>query len=89
MIAHVTAWTSVNNSNIEEIVMTTRKYKISGMSCSHCERAVRDEVSEIPGVHVDEVSAETGMLIVSSDDDIKDMKVLEAVEEAGYSGTRL
>ncbi|MGX6969112.1 heavy-metal-associated domain-containing protein [Corynebacterium sp. c7Ub_26] len=69
--------------------MSTHKYKISGMTCSHCERAVRDEVSEIPGIHVDEVSQETGMLTVSSDDDIKDMKVLEAVEEAGYTGTRL
>ena len=53
--------------------MSTHKYKISGMTCSHCERAVRDEVSEIPGIHVDEVSQETGMLTVSSDDDIKDM----------------
>lgn len=69
--------------------MSTHKYKISGMTCSHCERAVRDEVSEIPGIHVDEVSQETGMLTVSSDDDIKDMKVLGAVEEAGYTGTRL
>lgn len=69
--------------------MSTHKYKISGMTCSHCERAVRDEVGEIPGIHVDEVSQETGMLTVSSDDDIKDMKVLEAVEEAGYTGTRL
>ena len=69
--------------------MSTHKYKISGMTCSHCERAVRDEVNEIPGIHVDEVSQETGMLTVSSDDDIKDMKVLEAVEEAGYTGTRL
>ena len=69
--------------------MNTHKYKISGMTCSPCERAVRDEVSEIPGIHVDEVSQETGMLTVSSDDDIKDMKVLEAVEEAGYTGTRL
>ena len=69
--------------------MNTHKYKISGMTCSHCERAVRDEVSEIPGIHVDEVSQETGMLTVSSDDDIKDMKVLGAVEEAGYTGTRL
>ena len=69
--------------------MNTHKYKISGMTCRHCERAIRDEVSELPGIHVDEVSLETGMLTVSSDGDIKDMKVLEAVEEAGYTGTRL
>ena len=69
--------------------MSTHKYKISGMTCSHCERAVRDEVSEIPGIHVDEVSQETGMLTVSSEDDKKDMKVLGAGEEGGYTGPRL
>ncbi len=34
---------------------TTATFQVSGMTCGHCEMSVREEVSEIPGVQVDEV----------------------------------
>ena len=65
--------------------MTTTEYRVSGMSCGHCEAAVRDEVSQIPGVHGVDVSARTGRLVVTSSAAIDEQAVLGAVAEAGYA----
>ncbi len=39
---------------------TTTEYQVTGMSCGHCESAIRAEVSEIAGVTGIEVSARPG-----------------------------
>ena len=65
--------------------MTTTEYRVSGMSCGHCEAAVRDEVSQIPGVNGVDVSASTGRLVVTSSAAIDEQAVLGAVDEAGYA----
>jgi len=65
--------------------MTTTEYRVSGISCGHCEAAVRDEVSQIPGVHGVDVSASTGRLVVTSSAAIDEQAVLGAVDEAGYA----
>ena len=64
--------------------MTTSEYRVRGMSCRHCEAAVHDEVSQIPGVTEVNVSAGTGRLIVTSAAPIDAHAVLGAVDEAGY-----
>lgn len=55
------------------------------MTCGHCELSVRDEVSQIPGVEVIQVSAKTGKLVVSSPTSVDNKAVLAAGDEAGYS----
>ena len=65
--------------------VTTSEYLVSGMSCGHCKAAVRDEVSQIPGVHGVDVSAGTGRLVITSSAPIDERAVLGAVEEAGYA----
>ncbi len=65
--------------------MSTSKYAVAGMTCGHCESSVREEVSDIDGVHDVEVSAQTGTLTVTASGAIDDAKVLNAVKEAGYS----
>lgn len=67
---------------------TTTEYRVTGMSCGHCESAVRAEVSEIAGVTGVEVSAATGLLSVTSDAPLDDAAVLAAVDEAGYEAVR-
>lgn len=67
---------------------TTAEYRVTGMTCEHCERSVREEVSEIPGVTGIAVSAQTGALSVTSEADVPDQAVLAAVEEAGYTAVR-
>ena len=68
--------------------MTTIDYTVTGMTCSHCEAAVRSEVSELPGVQQVDVSADTGRLQVTSQGDLDDAAVIAAVDEAGYEAVR-
>lgn len=68
--------------------MSTTEYQVTGMSCGHCETAIRAEVSEILGVTGIEVSATTGRLAVTSDNPVDDAAVLAAVDEAGYTAVR-
>lgn len=62
-------------------------YAVTGMTCSHCENAVREEVGAIPGVIGVDVSATDGRLAVQLADGatVSDQAVLDAVDEAGYS----
>lgn len=64
--------------------MSTNEYQVTGMTCGHCEMSVREEVSEVPGIEVVEVSSQSGRLVVSSEESIDDAAVIAAVEEAGY-----
>ncbi|WP_197491833.1 heavy-metal-associated domain-containing protein [Microbacterium sp. H83] len=68
--------------------MTTTSYAVTGMTCGHCEGAVRSEVAKLPGVSSIEVSAASGSLLVTADAEIDDAAVLAAVDEAGYSAER-
>lgn len=66
----------------------SNEYKVTGMTCGHCELSVREEVGEVPGVENIEVSAPNGTLVVSGVD-LDDAAVIAAVEEAGYSAVRV
>lgn len=68
----------------------TQTYVVTGMTCGHCEHAVREEVGALPGVVGVDVSAADGRLAVQVADGVTldDQAVLEAVDEAGYSAVR-
>ena len=68
--------------------MNTTEYKVTGMTCGHCEMSIREEVSTVPGVQEIQVSARTGSLVVISTEDVDDAAVLAAVDEAGYKAVR-
>ena len=68
--------------------MNTSEYQVTGMTCSHCEIAVRGEVAQIAGVEAIDVSAQTGRLVVTSARPLDDAAVLAAVDEAGYEAVR-
>lgn len=68
--------------------MATTEYQVTGMTCSHCEMSIREEISEIDGIADIQVSAQTGKLVVTGNDSIDDAQVLAAVTEAGYSAVR-
>ncbi len=65
------------------------EFKVTGMTCGHCEMAVRSEVGRIAGVERVDVSAATGVLVVTSREPVDDSQVLAAVEEAGYDAVRV
>ncbi len=70
------------------MTVSTSRYAVSGMTCGHCESSVREEVGEVAGVESVDVSAATGTLVVTTSGPV-DTKILDAVEEAGYSAVRV
>ncbi|MYS47244.1 copper-transporting ATPase [Streptomyces sp. SID5998] len=62
----------------------TTVYKVSGMSCGHCEGSVSAEISELPGVSSVKAVASTGEVTVVSAAPLEDEAVRAAVDEAGF-----
>jgi len=62
----------------------TAAYKVSGMSCGHCEGSVSSEISEIPGVSSVKAVASTGEVTVVSVAPLDEEAVRAAVDEAGF-----
>jgi copper chaperone len=58
-------------------------YEITGMTCDHCVRSVREELFEIRGVDTVAVDLATGHVTVSGTH-FSDEDVAIAVAEAGY-----
>ncbi|MFF0832394.1 MULTISPECIES: heavy-metal-associated domain-containing protein [unclassified Streptomyces] len=62
----------------------TAVYKVTGMSCGHCEGSVSGEISRIPGVSSVKAVASTGEVTVVSAAPLDDEAVRAAVDEAGF-----
>ena len=62
----------------------TIELDITGMTCVHCVNAITTAVKDIPGVTDAEVSLE-GKSAVISGDSFDVQKILDAIEEEGYT----
>ncbi|TQJ53218.1 heavy-metal-associated domain-containing protein [Streptomyces sp. NBC_00080] len=62
----------------------TTVYKVSGMSCGHCEGAVSGELSDLAGVTSVKAVASTGEVTVVSAAALDEEAVRAAVDEAGF-----
>ncbi|MEV6499438.1 heavy-metal-associated domain-containing protein [Streptomyces prunicolor] len=62
----------------------TTVYKVSGMSCGHCEGSVSGEISGLPDVSSVKAVASTGEVTVVSAAPLDDEAVRAAVDEAGF-----
>ena len=65
------------------MTIAQRTYKLAGMTCEHCTRAVAEEISKVPGVERVEVDLARGEARVSGEG-FDDVAVPAAVVEAGY-----
>lgn len=65
--------------------MITSTYRVQGMTCEHCVRAVTEEVSALGGVHDVRVDLASGGVTVSSEAALAEDAVRAAVDEAGYA----
>ncbi|MGW3107570.1 heavy-metal-associated domain-containing protein [Streptomyces sp. NPDC001100] len=65
-------------------VGVTTVYKVSGMTCGHCEGAVSREISALDGVTAVTAVAKTGEVTVTSTAQLDEEAVRAAVDEAGY-----
>jgi copper chaperone len=64
--------------------MTSTTYRVQGMTCDHCARAVTEEVTKIEGVTDVAVDVGAGQVTVTSSAPLGSDAVREAVDEAGY-----
>lgn len=64
-------------------------YRINGMTCGHCEGAVKEELSGLSGVTDVTVSASDGTAVVTSESSLDEKAVAEAVDEAGFEVAKL
>ncbi|MFF5757443.1 heavy-metal-associated domain-containing protein [Streptomyces longwoodensis] len=65
-------------------VGVTTVYKVSGMTCGHCEGAVSQGISTLEGVTAVTAAAKTGEVTVTSTAALDEEAVRAAVDEAGY-----
>lgn len=80
--ADATASSTVNGDEI------TAAYGVTGMTCSHCVAAVKEEIGALPGVtevSVDLVAGGTSTVTVRSATPVDEADIRAAVDEAGYS----
>jgi len=63
--------------------MSTLTYTVPGVSCAHCQAAITDEVSALPGVEAVEVDLETKTVAVTGDP-LDEQAIIAAIDEAGY-----
>lgn len=56
---------------------------VKGMTCGHCEKAVKEALTELDGVNSVDVNIETGKVLVVGEG-MKDAELEHAVIESGY-----
>ena len=61
----------------------TLTYRVPGMHCSHCEDAVKEEVSRVEGVESVDVDLDSKLVTVRGRE-LSDESLRAAIEEAGY-----
>ena len=65
--------------------MPSTTFSVSGMTCEHCVRAVKQEVGEISGVTQVDVELGTPSTVsVQSTEPISQQDLVAAINEAGY-----
>ena len=67
--------------------MTTTTITVSGMTCGHCEAAVKEEPGALAGVSDVAVDLNAGgdsPVTITSSNELDDAAIRAAVDEAGY-----
>ena len=64
---------------------TTSSYRVDGMTCEHCVRAVTTELTAIDGVSDVAVDLASHTVTVTSATTLPEGSVAAAIDEAGYT----
>lgn len=64
--------------------MTEHRFQVPGMSCAHCENAIRSALLGVDGVYEVDVNLETKTVVVHHDAVVNTGAMREAINEAGY-----
>ncbi|MFM1786390.1 MAG: copper chaperone CopZ [Actinomycetota bacterium] len=57
---------------------------VSGMTCGHCVNSVTEELSKISGVKEVKVDLDSGKVDITSENELAQADLSEAIQEAGY-----
>lgn len=63
----------------------TIKLNVEGMTCGHCQSAVKNALESVDGVRNAEVDLQSGSAVVKGASNYQDL--INAVEEEGYRAT--
>ena len=74
------------NVNLRKAVFKMiKEFKVEGLKCSGCAKAVENAVSAVEGVEKASVDFEAKKLTVEfQQDKVEEQKIIEAVSKAGY-----
>jgi copper chaperone len=64
--------------------MTTDQFRVPGVSCDHCVRAITEEVSVLPGVQQVVVNLGDKSVQVNHEGKVSLDELIKAINEAGY-----
>ncbi len=65
--------------------LTTKKLNVEGMSCSHCEKSIKNALGELDGVNSTVVDLTGKSVTVEYDADlVTDALLKETIEDVGY-----
>jgi copper chaperone len=64
--------------------MTEHRFQVPGMSCEHCEHAVKSELLKVDGVWDVDVNLDSKTVVVKHDAVVNTGAMREAIQEAGY-----
>ena len=65
--------------------MNTKILEVQGMTCGHCESAVKGALQELSGVEKVDVHLDTGKVEVTfKEGTVTEAEMKEAIEEQGY-----
>lgn len=64
---------------------TVKVLNVEGMSCNHCEKAVKNALSELPGVSDAKVTLADKIAVVTYEETmVSTAELIAAIEDAGY-----
>lgn len=70
--------------------MITKSFSVTGMTCSNCQRHVRDAAAGLPGVSTVDVDLQAGRATVSFDPQQTTADAIAAaITEAGYDASAM
>lgn len=64
---------------------TPTKLTVTGMTCTHCQKAVEDALAAVPGARGVKVDLDRGVALVGGDADPQ--ALVAAVEDEGYGAS--
>jgi copper chaperone len=66
------------------VITSQHHYRVTGMTCDHCRRAITTGLSAVSGVVAVEVDVATGSVTVDADRALAEAAVAAAIHDAGY-----